>query len=140
MAADVDEALSKLREVNGRARSHQKGNPEEAKVWTKPIQNQQQQSLPFNGGRLIHRTEPDLKTHTSYLVFAVLPRSWSEEDEIAAQAKWVKHVDITSNVPKSQRQLKKEAKRRTKGQRGVKQQTNGQDRPSESVGDEQEET
>lgn len=139
MAVDVDEALSKLREVNGRARNHQKGVSEEARVWAKAGQNQQQQNLPFNGGRLIHRTEPDLKTHTSYLVFAILPRSWSEEDEIAAQAKWVKHVDITSNVPKSQRQLKKEAKRRTKGQREVKHQANGREGPSESVGGEKEE-
>ncbi|KEF61898.1 uncharacterized protein A1O9_03470 [Exophiala aquamarina CBS 119918] len=139
MAADVNEALLKLREVNGRARSHQKGNPEEARVWAKVDQNQQQQTLPFDGGRLIHRTEPDLKTHTSYLVFAVLPRSWSEEDEAEAQAKWVKHVDVTSNVPKSQRQLKKEAKRRTKGQREIKHQPHGQKRPGESAGGEKEE-
>ena len=32
-------------------------------------------------GRLVHRSEQELKTHTSYLVFAVLPREWSEEDE-----------------------------------------------------------
>lgn len=42
----------------------------------------------FKEGRLIHRTEPELKTHTSYLVFAVLPREWSPQDEEKAKRKW----------------------------------------------------
>ena len=41
----------------------------------------------YKEGRLVHRTESDMKTHTSYLVFAVLPREWSEEDEAAAEAR-----------------------------------------------------
>jgi tRNA (adenine57-N1/adenine58-N1)-methyltransferase catalytic subunit len=39
-------------------------------------------------GTLVHRTEQELKTHTSFLVFAILPREWSEEDEKKAIAKW----------------------------------------------------
>jgi tRNA (adenine57-N1/adenine58-N1)-methyltransferase len=35
----------------------------------------------YKEGRLIHRTEPDLKTHTSYLVFGTLPPDWTDEDE-----------------------------------------------------------
>lgn len=42
----------------------------------------------YKEGRLVHRPEPELKMHTSYLVFAVLPREWSEEDERKAQAVW----------------------------------------------------
>ena len=42
----------------------------------------------FKEGRLVHRTEPELKTHTSYLVFAVLPREWTAEDEEKARRKW----------------------------------------------------
>ncbi|KAK6333683.1 tRNA (adenine-N(1)-)-methyltransferase catalytic subunit trm61 [Orbilia blumenaviensis] len=42
----------------------------------------------FSQGRVLVRTEPELKTHTSYLVFAVLPLPWTEEDEIAAKAKY----------------------------------------------------
>ena len=42
----------------------------------------------FKEGRLVHRTEPELKTHTSYLVFAVLPREWSKEDEEKASKRW----------------------------------------------------
>ena len=40
----------------------------------------------YKEGRLVHRTEPDLKTHTSYLVFAVLPREWTDKDEAAVEA------------------------------------------------------
>ncbi|KAF2646881.1 tRNA methyltransferase complex GCD14 subunit [Massarina eburnea CBS 473.64] len=42
----------------------------------------------FKEGRLVHRTEPEIKTHTSYLVFAILPREWSREDEDKARKKW----------------------------------------------------
>ncbi|PZC90895.1 GCD14, tRNA(1-methyladenosine) methyltransferase methyltransferase [Pyrenophora tritici-repentis] len=42
----------------------------------------------FKEGKLVHRTEAELKTHTSYLVFAVLPREWSKEDEENARRKW----------------------------------------------------
>lgn len=43
---------------------------------------------PFMQGQLVTRTETEIKTHTSYLVFAILPREWTEEDEAAALAKW----------------------------------------------------
>lgn len=46
------------------------------------------QTPAYEMGRLVHRTEPDLKTHTSYLVFAVLPRAWSEVDEWEARQMW----------------------------------------------------
>jgi tRNA (adenine57-N1/adenine58-N1)-methyltransferase catalytic subunit len=42
----------------------------------------------FARGRLIHRTEPELRTHTSYLVFAILPVIWTDEDEARCRAKW----------------------------------------------------
>jgi len=42
----------------------------------------------FKQGKLIHRPEPELKTHTSYLVFAILPRVWSDEDEQRCRARW----------------------------------------------------
>lgn len=46
----------------------------------------------FREGRLVHRTEPELKTHTSYLVFAVLPRRWTGEDEEGASREYGGHV------------------------------------------------
>lgn len=36
-------------------------------------------------GPLVTRIEPEVKTHTSYLVFAVLPREWTGEQEQEAQ-------------------------------------------------------
>ncbi|KAL4787838.1 tRNA methyltransferase complex GCD14 subunit-domain-containing protein [Aspergillus varians] len=67
---------------------------------------------PHSQGRLVHRSEPDLKTHTSYLTFAVLPREWSEEDERKCVEKWPSQsVDDSLLQPvkrKSNRQLKKE--------------------------------
>jgi tRNA (adenine57-N1/adenine58-N1)-methyltransferase len=42
----------------------------------------------YKEGKLVHRTEQDVKTHTSYLVFAILPQDWSEADEESARAKW----------------------------------------------------
>ena len=45
-------------------------------------------SSAFRQGRLTTRTEPEIRTHTSYLIFAVLPREWSVEDEEAARRRW----------------------------------------------------
>ncbi|KAL2824045.1 tRNA methyltransferase complex GCD14 subunit-domain-containing protein [Aspergillus cavernicola] len=65
-------------------------------------------------GRLVHRSESDLKTHTSYLVFAVLPRDWSEEDERRCAEKWpsqnVAESLVQQGKGKSKKQLKREAK------------------------------
>ncbi|KAG5934402.1 hypothetical protein E4U53_000698 [Claviceps sorghi] len=43
---------------------------------------------PWVQGNVVHRTENELKTHTSYLVFAILPRQWDDAAEEAAMAKW----------------------------------------------------
>ena len=83
----------------------------------------------YKEGRLVTKSEPELKTHTSYLVFAILPREWSEEDEAEAQRMWGgveagggaevegKGKGI-QNKPTSKRQKKKEAKRREGGNKG----------------------
>lgn len=123
-AATVEEAVQRLREVEGRAavfHSLQKEKQEE--VMRKAEAKKRGDRLPstngvgnkkgkaegmppskhdrlertkkelesrtlFKEGRLVHRTEPELKTHTSYLVFAVLPREWSAEDEEKARKRW----------------------------------------------------
>ena len=51
----------------------------------------------YKEGNLVSRTEPEVKTHTSYLVFAVLPRDWSEADEQACDALYP--VDETMKGP-----------------------------------------
>ncbi|KAM5461489.1 tRNA (adenine-N(1)-)-methyltransferase catalytic subunit trm61 [Microsporum canis] len=73
---------------------------------------QQKPSLPpYKQGMVIHRSEPELKTHTSYLVFAILPVAWSEEDEKRCREKWPSRTTQTeSNSPsQSKRQLKRQA-------------------------------
>lgn len=42
----------------------------------------------FKEGLLVHRTEAEVKTHTSYLVFACLPIKWTAEQEAQEVEKW----------------------------------------------------
>ncbi|GKT41048.1 tRNA (carboxymethyluridine(34)-5-O)-methyltransferase [Colletotrichum spaethianum] len=105
IARDVKEAVGKLREIERRTREyHNTADPNSAEDspaagnamdldQTVEATNGSRDDDPNAGkpwlqGRVIHRAEPELKTHTSYLVFAVLPREWSEDDEAAALAKW----------------------------------------------------
>ncbi|KAG6011885.1 hypothetical protein E4U43_008056 [Claviceps pusilla] len=50
--------------------------------------NNNKEGPPWMQGNVVHRTENELKTHTSYLVFAILPRQWDDAAEEAAMAKW----------------------------------------------------
>lgn len=65
-------------------------------------------SKPFKEGRLIHRSEPEIRSHTSYLVFAVLPRLWTAEDEDKAAKRW--SVGMKSSSGTGKRGGKKEKK------------------------------
>ncbi|KAK2748963.1 tRNA (adenine-N(1)-)-methyltransferase catalytic subunit trm61 [Myotisia sp. PD_48] len=69
---------------------------------------------PYRQGTLIHRSESELKTHTSYLTFATLPCAWSDEDEKRCREKWPSRVDTNAAnypaPPKSKKQLKREFK------------------------------
>ena len=130
-AATVQEAVQRLRDVEGRAavfhnlqkekqeevmrraEARKKGKPlangdedgdvgvkkEKAKVSKEGLPPSKHDRLDkakkdaetralYKEGRLVHRTEPELKTHTSYLVFAVLPRQWTAEDEEKARKKY----------------------------------------------------
>ncbi|MCJ1454877.1 tRNA (adenine-N(1)-)-methyltransferase catalytic subunit trm61 [Mycoblastus sanguinarius] len=127
--ATVDEAVTRLREVEGRSRvfheeSGKTGEDTEM-VASAPLgigQVSKQQRLEnirtalegrklYNEGRLVHKAEPELKTHTSYLVFAILPREWTEEDELKAQQQWPATVETNGGGtgPTSKRKMKKEA-------------------------------
>ncbi|UJO15912.1 tRNA (adenine(58)-N(1))-methyltransferase catalytic subunit trm61 [Fulvia fulva] len=94
-AANVEEALGRLREVETKisdfhANRTNSANREEVGQQMKTQSKQQrlekikkdaEERMLYKEGHLVHRTEPEVKTHTSYLVFAILPREWSEEDE-----------------------------------------------------------
>lgn len=156
---NVEEAVERLREVEGRTRWFQEQevrkehnakkaeqeereeqalNEAEAKGGEKEKYASKQARLAtiasllptrklYKEGRLVHKPEPELKLHTSYLVFAVLPREWSEEDEALAQEMWGGTVDEVGEKGKekelSKRQKRKEAKRRKEERIGAGDQT-----------------
>jgi tRNA (adenine57-N1/adenine58-N1)-methyltransferase len=113
----VDEAMTKLRSDEERAKKLRLAHAEGTRVDTSILEElanspKEQPAITYNLGRLVHRTEPEIKTHTSYLVFAILPRDWSEEDEQKCRQKWPsdKLEAETKEVPKSRKQQKKEFK------------------------------
>ncbi|KAJ6788400.1 hypothetical protein PWT90_07795 [Aphanocladium album] len=129
--ADVLEAVTKLRKVNKQNKQFQKAQiaqnngttvdamvvdssapasaPARASDGQEKITSDEDNDKPWMQGRLIHRSESDLKTHTSYLVFAVLPPEWTEEDEEKALAKWPcgRESKIIGNVDKQARKKEK---------------------------------
>ncbi|KAL8697495.1 MAG: hypothetical protein Q9201_007100 [Fulgogasparrea decipioides] len=149
--ATVDEALGRLREVEGRDRSYHYGmttkastdsmddtasdagrDSTEGQEGEEYVSKQQRlQSIKdaqttrklYNEGRLIHRSESELKTHTSYLVFAVLPRAWTDDDERKAQEEVDKCLPSgntqDSTRPLSKRQMKRAAKEQAGGNKDV---------------------
>ena len=93
-AATVEESLGRLREVDGRfkvfhegAAPTAEGTGGEAESTARHGEEQGERKL-FKEGRLIHRAEAELKTHTSYLLFALLPQEWSAEEEEQACQRW----------------------------------------------------
>jgi len=128
--ASVDEALQRLIEVEGTFKNfHENGEKVEAKK-NKENPNSKQRIVEslvknkvYKEGKLVHRTEQEVKTHTSYLVFAVLPQEWTEEDEKKAMELWpvtekVVASDKTAGeqgaAPMSRRQMKKAARQAQK--------------------------
>ena len=157
VARDVDQAVTKLKEVEQRAQVfhatatstalEKGGNRKKSPPTVKSVRSANgQQEAPkvlYNEGILVHRLEPELKTHTSYLVFAVLPREWTEADEERERARWGKQVQVETDMPKSQRQLKRDAKLKRRGKEeqdaGVVNAGRDGDRNTEPVGNEEQE-
>lgn len=120
-AATVEEAVANIQEIEEKAIAHrERAGQRRGGAGGQRETNKQQNALQvyWDEGRTVHRSEPDLKTHTSYLVFAVLPRVWTDEDE--ERAKGSKFLVSPRQVQKSQKQLKKEAKNRKGGVNGEK--------------------
>lgn len=159
--ASVEEAVARLREVEGRSRvfhhddGEAAGSPNTSAPPATTAQVSKQQRLGnirdalegrklYKEGRLVHRMEPELKMHTSYLVFAILPREWSAEDELAAQESWPGKGVTVGKEPMSKRQMKKAAKAKAGGNKEFELQQQEQDdenqhgSPSELVGPETE--
>lgn len=112
----VDEALSHLKSIDARAKDFHEGKREgelSQSVKAKRVENAQTEAGKVLWGRgegeIVHRGEGELKTHTSYLVFAVLPRGWGEEEEGREIKRWRGKVEVRKEEVKSQRAMKKEA-------------------------------
>ncbi len=121
--ASVDEALGRLRQLeDSQAEFHKqqksaqdqhdskhkkKGNAEGTMSAKQARAENNRRELGtrriWKEGVLVHRTEPELKTHTSYLVFAVLPMEWTDEDEEAAAKQWSNGVTNKLNGSTEQR-------------------------------------
>ncbi|KAM5344983.1 hypothetical protein ACJ41O_010845 [Fusarium nematophilum] len=106
--ADVTEAVERLKEINRKTKEFHKaqflamkGEADDSsamdvdtpasssdKSKDKDADAAEEDGKPWMQGKLYHKPEGELKTHTSYLTFAVLPREWTEEDEAAAWEKW----------------------------------------------------
>ncbi|KAH6691327.1 GCD14 protein [Plectosphaerella plurivora] len=130
--SNVAEAVSRLREIERRSRVHN------AKQFGQPLAEEDlvpapdavdiekgDGGKPWRFGRVTHRTEGDMKSHTSYLVFATLPRGWSEEEEAAALAKWPcgNETTVVGSVDKATRKQEKRdmlAAKKNKRQKGGK--------------------
>jgi tRNA (adenine57-N1/adenine58-N1)-methyltransferase len=111
--ATVDEAVGRLRDLEERMKMFHKAPEADLTSKQERLENIRAALADrklYKEGRLVHRSEPELKTHTSYLVFAVLPMKWTESDEerVIKAAKGFKGVQPV--VKKSKKQLKCEAK------------------------------
>lgn len=129
----VEEAVARMRMIEERsqrfratmeqedAKARGEAVPPPAEKEEKPAPESEQLAPPapresdlplYRQGRLVHRSEPDLKTHTSYLVFAVLPREWTEEDEQKCREKWPSNqvFESAQQGPKGKRQQKRDEK------------------------------
>lgn len=125
--ATVDEAYARLVEVEGTFKAfHETGEKVESNKKHKINPNSRDKIIEslverkmFKEGRLVHRTEPEVKSHTSYLVFAVLPMEWSEELESKAREKWevkIRMEDDEKDEGHKERKLGKKKARKAERQ------------------------
>jgi tRNA (adenine57-N1/adenine58-N1)-methyltransferase len=123
--ASVDEAVTRLIEVEGSFKSfHETGEVKKKDRSNPNSRDKIVESLVdrkvYKEGALVHRTEPEVKTHTSYLVFAVLPQEWTAEDEERARGKWAIKIRREGDkengevIGVSKRQMKKAARQAQK--------------------------
>ena len=105
-AASVDEAICRLRDIERRNQQSDADDLLTKEQRLKIIKTAQSGRKLHMEGKITHRSEYELKTHTSYLVFAILPMEWTEEDEARAQASTIE----SHRKGKSKKQMKREHK------------------------------
>lgn len=124
--ANVDEAVSRLIDVEGTFKTfHETGEKPEIRKRDKTNPNNKAKILEslverkvYKEGNLVHRVEQELKAHTSYLVFAILPQEWTAEDEAEAKLKWqVKEKEGEDQVVGMSKRQQKRAERQAQKDR-----------------------
>ena len=125
-ASSVDEAVTRLLEVEGMFKDFQdNGGAAHTSIHEKTCSKKSltanfRESKAYKEGKLVHRLEPEIKTHTSYLVFATLPREWSDADEQRLRQKWPMKLrtadeeSSTNVIGMSRRQMKRAARQAQK--------------------------
>ncbi|KAK5662965.1 hypothetical protein OQA88_6377 [Cercophora sp. LCS_1] len=121
---DVEEALAHLTKIEDRFREQAKPKGEDTEMAEEDGNDAEKtkdndetddasasNQYPWHDGRLITRGEPEIKTHTSYLVFAILPIEWIEEDEAAALAMYPVSGESKATVGNLDRKARKEERR-----------------------------
>lgn len=85
----------------------------------------------FMQGQLVTRPETEIKAHTSYLVFAILPREWTDADEAAAAAKWPigKEQKVIGAADRAARKQQKKEQLHQKSKKGQKEKKASQQKP-----------
>lgn len=154
--ADVKEAMQRLKEINRKTKEFHKvafkSTNTEDDSSAMDIDTPKSTSSKSNGkvaeddvkpwmaGNLYHRPETDLKTHTSYLTFAVLPREWTDEDEAAAFAKWPCGQESGGVIGSLNRQARKQQTREKLAARKKQKQEQENDTQKEGAAEETTET
>ncbi|KAF2861144.1 tRNA methyltransferase complex GCD14 subunit [Piedraia hortae CBS 480.64] len=77
--ANVDEALTRLREI-------EKNNVPSKAARLERLRQEASERKVYEDGELVHAPEPELKSHTAYLVFAVLLPHLDEDAEMVSVA------------------------------------------------------
>ncbi|KAI2643168.1 tRNA methyltransferase complex GCD14 subunit [Xylaria nigripes] len=151
---NVEEAVTRLKQIDGRFKDFYKEKPDVDVSMENSSVEKGQESLnelldgdgiavndddcgdksttkPWMAGKLVHRTEAEIKTHTSYLVFAVLPQEWSEEQEAAALEKWPcgKENKVIGSIDKETRKQEKREMLRGNKQKKIARKAAEQDAP-----------
>ncbi|KAL8377980.1 hypothetical protein RB595_008593 [Gaeumannomyces hyphopodioides] len=144
---DVSEAVERLRRIEERVREHQKAihDPDVDDVEEHLKENfdddvavESNKLPPFMQGRLVTRPESEMRSHTSYLTFAVLPREWTAEDEAAALASWPcgQEKRVIGSLDKAARkQQKREMLESKKGKKKGKANGGGEKEAAAAVGE-----
>ncbi|KAL8403803.1 hypothetical protein RB594_008887 [Gaeumannomyces avenae] len=144
---DVSEAVERLRRIEERVREHQKAihDPDVDDVEEHLKENfdddaavESNKLPPFMQGRLVTRPESEMRSHTSYLTFAVLPREWTAEDEAAALASWPcgQEKQVIGSLDKAARkQQKREMLESKKGKKKGKANGGGGKEAAAAVGE-----